>query len=222
MWCTLNPLTDTLCSLWWQTEHPGVFAHCSSGRGLGLGCVGAEGRITSQHPLSFSLSLSLSLLTCPTCLQSTIALSFGPHRRGCSRESHIQRATEKQGQQIGTRGYSEAAIVLVCEAFNWRVVKTSVWQGIIESLFEPSSCCSYSKYAHISIQSHYSEINLSHHTQVRHPARYISILKADGWCTRLVKRRASAYSGAERRKNKMHYSILSQDTNKCRGSPAAS
>ena len=172
--------------------------------------------------LFLSLSLSLSLLTCPTCLQSTIALSFGPHRRGCSRESHIQRATEKQGQQIGTRGYSEAATVLVCEAFNWRVVKTSVWQGIIESLFEPSSCCSYSKYAHLSIQSHYSEINLSHHTQVRHPARYISILKADGWCTRLVKRRASAYSGAERRKNKMHYSILSQDTNKCRGSPAAS
>lgn len=62
--------------------------------------VGAEGRITSQHPLS------LSLLTCPTCLQSTVALSFGPHRRalrGCGRESHIQRATEKQGRQIGTR-----------------------------------------------------------------------------------------------------------------------
>lgn len=50
--------------------------------------------------------LSLPLLTCPTCLQSTVALSFGPHRRalrGCGRDSHIQRATEKQGRQIGTR-----------------------------------------------------------------------------------------------------------------------
>lgn len=51
-------------------------------------------------------SLSFSLLTCPTCLQSTIALSFGSHQRAsrsCSPESHVQRATNTLAE------YSETA-----------------------------------------------------------------------------------------------------------------
>lgn len=79
-------------------EHPGVFVCLLQlWPGPGPSCIGAEGRITSQRPVY------LSLLTCPTCLQSTIALSFGSHHRasqGCSPESHIQRATANKGNKF--------------------------------------------------------------------------------------------------------------------------